>query len=119
MPASKEPCDCGCGRLALAGVRPRFVDESCRERWRADLSIADQPAPEAQREPARLDRGPQVSPPPSVPVRVEEVAETQTEFASRVSVAPEVEAALRSGMAVQPRPRSLLRTLVRAARKVW
>lgn len=68
-----------------------------------------------------LDARPQDPPPVAAPVAAEEVAAAQTEFAQRVTVVPQVEAALEtspSGMWVQPGPRLLGRLLKGLTRKV-
>lgn len=114
-------CDCGCGvPVAHDGLVPRFARGSCRDRWIKALAVHGQPAPEPAREPVELDDRPQGPPPSADPVRAEEIAEVQAEFARRVTVAPQVETVLTasSGMLVRPRPGALLKFLLRAARKV-
>lgn len=115
---ANDTCDCGCGNRARPGLRPRFAGASCRQRWIDKLAIHDRPTPGT----AKLDRGPQELPPPADPIPVQEVAEVQAEFAQRVTVAPAVETMLESapsGTWVQPRPRSLWKTLRGLARRVW
>lgn len=113
----RDTCACGCGNLARPGLQPRFAGGSCRQRWIDKLAIHDQAPPEA------LDDGPQQPPPSAAPVPVEEVAEVQTEFAQRVTVAPQLEETLTrtsapSGMWVPPGPGALWKLLTRRRRKV-
>lgn len=119
--ASDDTCDCGCGNRARPGLRPRFVDGFCRDRWIKALSLHGQPAPDVVHEAVALDAGPQGPPPAAAPVPAEEIAEVQTEFAQRVTAAPAVEVVLESapsGMWVQPRRGSLWKLLTSAMRKV-
>lgn len=110
----RNTCACGCkARVAYEGLEPRFASTTCRSRWVARLAIG----PDAGPAPVVLDVRSQDPPQPAPPVAIEEVAEVQAEFAQRVTVAPQVEAAL-SGMLVRPRPGALLKFLLRVARKV-
>lgn len=100
-------CACGCKTpVAYNGLEPRFASGACRTRWVDKWAIKP-----CEPEPVALDDGPQ-EPPPAEPdaVPVEEVAETQAEFARRIAVAPQVEVALQAaptGIEVRPRARSL------------
>lgn len=115
-----DGCACGCGRHAKRGLQPRFADGLCRQRWISQWAIQGPALADAAGDATPLDDSPQEPPAPAGLVSEQEATEVRAEFATRIAVAPQVEAALAptSGMTVRTPTQSLWKALRRVVRRV-